>query len=121
MIPERMMRQNAQPANLDTCYENIKKLPLYRYYNVDAVRARKNDSYQIGFMADDVKTVYPKSVSELPFKIGPYSTVPNINYEQLHMAHVGTTQKLIQTVEAQQSTIQGLQQTVETLLGKLGS
>jgi hypothetical protein len=64
----------------------------------------------------EVKEIFPKSVFDMPFKVGPFQSLQTINTEQIEMTHIGTTQLLIKKIEEQQSTIQSLQSTLQTLL-----
>jgi hypothetical protein len=114
--PDRILKQHIEPANLETCYKNLKNLNLYRFMWIDPMKERKNDKHQIGLMTDEVKTIFPNSVFDIPFKAGHTKTVQTLNMDQIHMMHFGTTQKLIQIIEEQQSTIQVLQQKVDALI-----
>ena len=82
---------------------------------------RKNDRHQIGFMSDEVKQIFPKSVFDMPFKTGPLKTIQTVNTDQIDMTHLGTTQLLIQKVEEQESTIKALQETVQSLVEKIAT
>jgi hypothetical protein len=113
--PDRVIKCNIEQANLQTCLDTTKQLNLYRYMWIDAMKDRKKDTHQIGLMSDEVKTVLPNSVFDIPFKAGYYNSIQNVNLEQIHMAHLGATQKLIQIVEEQQSTIQQLKEEMSTL------
>lgn len=113
--PDRMIKYNIEQANLDTCFETTKKLNLYRFMWADKMKDRKKDKHQIGFMSDDVKQVFPNSVVDIPFKVEYYNSIQNVNLDQIHMAHFGATQKLIQVVEEQQSTIQQCKEEISTL------
>lgn len=113
--PDRNFKCNIQSANLDICLDNTKKLNLYRFMWIDAMKNRKQDKHQIGLMSDEVKQIFPNSVFDMPFKAGYYNSIQNVNLDQIHMAHFGATQKLIQIVEEQQSTIKNLQEEVSTL------
>ncbi len=119
--PDRLVKHNIEDANLDTCVDNLKKLPLHRYYYTDIYRERKKDAHQIGMLSDEVQKVFPNSVFDMPFKVAHYETIQNINYEQIYITHIGATKKLLQKVEEQQSTIQALQETIQSLVEKVTS
>ncbi len=114
--PDRAVKHEITQANLQQCYENLKKLQLHHYTYSDIMVERKNDRHQIGFLSDEVKQIFPKSVYDMPFKAGPLKSIQTINYEQIHMTHLGTTQLLLQKIEEQQSTIQSLQNTLQSIL-----
>jgi hypothetical protein len=112
---DRVIKYNIEQANLDTCLETTKKLNLYRFMWTDVMKDRKKDKHQIGLMSDEVKKVFPNSVFDMPFKVEYYNSIQNVNLDQIHMAHFGATQKLIQLVEEQQSTIQQCKEEISTL------
>ncbi len=113
--PDRVFKCNIEQANLDTCLESTKKLNLYRFMWIDKMKDRKHDKHQIGLMSDEVKRVFPNSVFDMPFQAGYYNSIQNVNLDQIHMAHLGATQKLIQIVEEQAKTIQECKEEISTL------
>ncbi len=114
--PDRAVKHEITNANLQTCYDNLKKLQLHRYTYSDVMVERKNDRHQIGFLSNEVKEIFPKSVFDMPFKAGPLKTIQTVNTEQIEMTHIGATQLLIQKIEEQQSTILSLQSTLQSIL-----
>ena len=51
-----------EPANIEKCFEAVKNLPVsrYKYKDFTGVHVDKN---VLGFMADDMEKIFPKSVS----------------------------------------------------------
>jgi hypothetical protein len=96
---------------LDICYSNVKQLALRRYKYISTFRTTKYDGTQIGFIADEVSTIFPKSVVNFDVDVDPnFSSIQHMSYDQVFLAHYGATQKLMTVVEdqtaklAQQST-----------------
>jgi hypothetical protein len=55
-------------ADLDICYNNIKNLKLKKYSYKEEILERPNtDTHTLGWIAQDVETIYPKSVRTSPF------------------------------------------------------
>jgi len=61
-LSDKRVKEHVEPANLNICFETIKKLPVtrYKYKDFTGTHIDKNVT---GFMADDVEKVFPKSVS----------------------------------------------------------
>ena len=55
-------------ADLDICYNNIKNLKLKKYSYKEEILERPNtDTHTLGWIAQDVETIYPKSIRTSPF------------------------------------------------------
>ena len=60
-------KENIIDADLDICYNNIKNLKLKKYKYKDEILEHPNtDTSTLGWIAQDVETIFPKSVSETP-------------------------------------------------------
>ena len=96
-------------ANLETCYNNVKSIPLKRYtwredvYSIDQVLDRS----KLGWIAQDVEMVFPKAVEQKD--MFGYSDCRSLNSDQLVATLYGAVQKLIDKVECLEQTIQSLQ------------
>jgi len=102
LTSDRRIKELITDADLDICYNNVKELPLRRYQYISSFRATKYDGTQIGFIADEVSTLFPKSVMEMETYIDPhFSSIQHLNYDQIFLAHYGATKKLIGMVERQ--------------------
>ena len=67
---DQRLKEDIEVANLSTCYDTIKNLPLKYYRWKDNARSDsdlKGDRHVLGWIAQDVKKVFPKSVSEIEF------------------------------------------------------
>jgi hypothetical protein len=119
LTSDRRIKEDIEDANLDICYSNIKSLPLRRFAFVSSIQQTKIDGKQIGFIADEVNTVFPKSVTEFELNIDQFSTIKHVNFDQIFLTHYGATQKLISSFESLQqrheSTVLGFQNTIQNL------
>ena len=61
-------KENIIDADLDICYNNIKKLKLKRFnYKEEVFRDPASDNTKLGFIAQEVNEIFPKSVVSTPF------------------------------------------------------
>jgi hypothetical protein len=104
---DRRIKTNIVDANLETCYSTVRDLLLHRFEYTSSFRQLKNDVKQIGFIADEVETVFPKSIYTAPVNKDGLSTLKFVNFEQIQMAHFGATQYMASLLEQQNSTIVG--------------
>ena len=57
-------KENIVDADLDICYNNIKSLKLKRFkYKEEVYRDPSSDTTKLGFLAQEVETIFPKSVT----------------------------------------------------------
>ena len=64
---DKRYKENIIDADLDICYNNIKNLKLKKYKYKDEILERPNtDTSTLGWIAQDVETIFPKSVKESP-------------------------------------------------------
>jgi hypothetical protein len=67
---DERIKEDIELADLDLCYEAIKTIPLKRYKWRDDVYSEEQvtDRRKLGWIAQDVETVFPKAVSIHEFK-----------------------------------------------------
>jgi hypothetical protein len=90
-------------ADTSLCYSNIKSLPLKRFHYRSDYTPGLRDTTQLGFIAQEVATVFPKSVLGL-YNNALEQDILLLNKDQIRMSHYGATQQLIETTEHYQST-----------------
>ena len=109
---DERIKKNVFAADLDRCYSAIQAIQL-KYFNWDPAIYGQNvtqDRHVVGFIAQDVKAIFPKSVEILDeFAIGDtvFPKFHTLNADQIYTANIGAVQRLIRTVDAQQSTLDG--------------
>jgi len=60
-------KENIIDADLDICYNNIKNLKLKRFnYKEEVFRDPASDKTKLGFLAQEVNEIFPKSVVSMP-------------------------------------------------------
>lgn len=108
---DHRLKQNIIKANLNTCYDNIKNLNLYKYNYIDGYKSGA-DTNRLGFIAQDVKKQFPKSVSKEKVVLNDNREIPDaltINIDQIQMSLYGTVKQLIKIVESQNIRIKKLE------------
>lgn len=89
------LKKDIIDADLDICYNNIKKLHLKRYtwrdeiYTTDEVADRS----KLGWIAQDVEIVFPKAVEQK--QMFGYTDCRTLNSDQIYASMYGAIQKLI--------------------------
>ena len=104
---DRRIKTDITDANLELCYSTVRELPLHHFGFVSSFHELKRDKHQLGFIADELSTVFPKSVFLDKTSINAFSTIYFVNYEQIQMAHFGATQYMASLLDSQSSTIHG--------------
>ncbi len=59
---DRRIKENIEIASYDKCYENIDRLELKRFNYIKEFKTRNKDTNQLGFIAQEIKDIFPKSV-----------------------------------------------------------
>ena len=121
---DERLKENIEAADLDICYNAIKNIPLKRYTwkNEFYSNEQVTDRSKIGWIAQDVKSVFPKAVGTYKFvynqikdKEGNVISEESINdclslnSDQIYAAMFGAIQKLMNTVENLQTRIEQLE------------
>jgi hypothetical protein len=73
------IKDNIEDADLTTCLEIVKNIPLKRFKWKDEVYSSEmvEDRHKLGWIAQDVQPVFPKAVKEKEFRYGQvYETIP---------------------------------------------
>ena len=111
------IKKNVVDADIGLCYTNFKRMKLkyFEWRSNIYSDSEINDRRALGFIAQDVKEVFPKAVRIHPvYKIGSseFTDFHTLNVDQIDKTHIGATQMLIQTVETQTDQITALTDTV---------
>jgi len=95
---DRRIKENIERASYDKCYENINKLELNRFNYVSGFNTVNPDKTQLGFIAQEVSDIFPKSISSQEY----YSNTLNIpdllsiDITQINYSLYGAVKKLIE-------------------------
>jgi hypothetical protein len=113
---DQRIKKNISSANIDLCYSTLKAIDL-KYFEWDTSIPQLStiqDNHSLGFIAQEVKTVFPKAVT-FDSNMG-FSDFHSLNVDQLYKAHYGATKKLISIVETQSTQIAQLLSDNSTLI-----
>ena len=115
-VSDVRLKTNIVEADQNMCYETIESLKL-KYFEWDDSfynHTGMNDKHALGFIAQEVKSYFPKSVQITSNQF--YPDFHSLNPDQIYKANVGATQQLMAIVKAQQSTIDNLSESMRMLL-----
>ena len=126
---DERIKENIELANIDICFDVIKNLPLKRYKWKDEIYSHDQvqDRTKLGWIAQDVKNVFPKATVEKDEIFSPtgkkedeieIKNCLSLNADQIYAALYGAVQKLIEKNENQETLIQELSAKVEALESK---
>lgn len=71
------LKENIEMADLDRCYDIINQLPLKRYKWKDEIYGddQIKDRSKLGWIAQDVESIFPKAVGTTTFKYNTYNVI----------------------------------------------
>jgi hypothetical protein len=108
------LKENIIDANLQTCYNTVKQLPLHRYTFNEQFIDTKIDKHQLGFIAQEVQTQFPHAVVTMYDKYRDIDVL-HLNTDQILMAHYGTTKVLLEEIRRQSTFISQLEYYINQL------
>ena len=111
---DHRIKENIKKANLKTCYDNVKNINLYRYNYIDGFcKGTKYDRTQLGYVAQQVKEHFPKSVRREKTRIDDKREIPDlasIDVSQINLTLFGAVKQLMRVVEKQSKRIKKLEE-----------
>ncbi len=114
---DKRLKENIEDADLDTCYDNIKKLRLVKYTWKDELYNNEipseDERTQLGWIADEVAEIFPKAVRIT--KNYNYDDCKSLDPDQIIASLYGTAKKLLNEYESQKNKIQNLKEELSTL------
>lgn len=104
---DRRIKENIVKASYETCLENVKNIELYRFNFKDNI-VNTNDLNQLGFIAQEVQSVYPKAVevNMIKDKNGVIPDLLSLNTTQIDYTLYGAVKELIKKVEILEQKIE---------------
>jgi hypothetical protein len=112
------LKEQIELANVSTCYETIRTLPLRRFKYTDAYISsfQLQDIHRLGVLSTEVGKHFPKSITpiEIPGFEGPIQTV---DMQQVDMAHIGATKYLMDKVDTLTRDIEETLQQISSYKG----
>lgn len=96
------VKEDIQAADLSICYSTIQNLDLKRFKFISPIAETKQDKTQLGFLAQDVATLFPKSIA-------PFDNILHFMPDQVFYAAYGVTQALAFKVEHHSTSLATIQ------------
>jgi len=114
---DQRAKQNIVSADTSICYSTMQGIDLkyFQWNSTIQSTCKMMEKHQLGFIAQEIKQVFPNSVI-LTSSYG-YTDFHSMETSQINAMHYGATKKLMDVVEQQGSTIQGIQKELSTLRG----
>ena len=114
---DRRIKENIERASYDKCFDNINRLELNRFNYIDGFNTVSRDRAQLGFIAQEVKDIFPKSISTQ----GYYSDSLNIpdllsiDISQINYSLYGAVKKLIEINKEDKEKLASLDNRIKTI------
>ena len=118
---DRRIKENIERASYDKCFENINRLELNRFNYIRGFNTVNRDKTQLGFIAQEVYDVFPKSISTQGYYSDTIS-IPDllsIDISQINYSLYGAVKKLIEINNEKDNRLKELDdelKTIETIL-----
>jgi len=104
---DERVKNNIEDADLDICYDIVKNLKLKRFRWKEDFYPVVEDRHNVGFIAQEVETIFPKAVVKNKQKFNNdivYEDFRNLNTDQIYKSLFGATQKIIKNIENNNKT-----------------
>lgn len=109
---DRRIKTDIEDADTQVCYDVVKQLKLKRF-QYDASYAevtQMKDKHMVGWIAQDVETVFPKAVTITPYdSVANLSNFYGLDVDQLYKSMYGALQKVIEDKEALETKLQAFE------------
>ncbi len=111
------LKENIEDADLDLCYDNIKKLRLVKYTWKDELYNNEipseEERTQLGWIANEVEEIFPKAIKTV--SAYNFDDCKSLDSDQIIASLFGTAKKLLNEYEEQKNTIQSLNNELDSL------
>jgi len=114
---DRRIKENIERASYDKCFDNINRLELNRFNYIDGFNTVSRDRAQLGFIAQEVKDIFPKAISSQGYYTDTLS-IPDllsIDVSQINYTLYGAVKKLIEINNEKDKRIKTLGYQLKTL------
>lgn len=98
---DKRIKENIVKASYDKCLQNVKNIELYKFNFKNNAIVKSNDFNQLGFIAQEVQSLYPKAVEVNMIKdtTGEILDLLTLNTTQINYTLYGAVKKLIKKIE----------------------
>ena len=111
---DHRIKENIKKADLKICFNNVKNINLYRFSYIEGFKdGTTKDKIKLGHIAQQVWQHFPKSVSNINFRMKDKREIPDlasIDVEQINLSLFGAVKQLIKIVEKQIKRIKKLEE-----------
>jgi alpha-tubulin suppressor-like RCC1 family protein len=99
-VSDIRIKDNIVKASYEKCFDNVKNIELYRF-NFKDNTVNTNDINQLGFIAQEVQSVYPKAVevNKIQDKNGVIPDLLTLNTTQIDYTLYGAVKYLLEKIE----------------------
>jgi hypothetical protein len=114
---DRRIKENIERASYDKCYECVNKLELNCFNYVEGFNTVNRDKTQLGFIAQEVSAIFPKSISTQEYYSDTLS-IPDllsIDISQINYALYGAVKKLIEKNDEDQERMNSFNNRINTI------
>jgi hypothetical protein len=114
---DRRIKENIKRASYDKCLENINRLELNCFNYVSGFNTVNRDKTQLGFIAQEVSAIFPKSISTQGYYSDTLS-IPDllsIDISQINYALYGAVKKLIEINDEKDSCFKAMDEELKEL------
>ena len=101
VLSDRRIKENIVKASYEKCLDNVKNIELYNFNFKDNC-VNTNDKHQLGFIAQEVREVYPKAVEVNKMILNTNETIDDIltlNTTQIDYTLYGAVKNLIEKID----------------------
>ena len=100
ILSDKRIKENIVKASYETCFENVKNIELYRF-NFKANTVNNNDFNQLGFIAQEVRNIFPKAVevNMIQDNNGIIPDLLTLNITQIKYTLYGAVKYLLEKIE----------------------
>ena len=118
---DKRIKENIERASYDKCYESINKLELNRFNYIKGFNTVNRDITQLGFIAQEVKEIFPKSVFENSFTNDTIniSDLHSIDITQINYSLYGAVKKLIEIINDDEEKIKRIESLLNIDIDKM--
>ncbi len=96
VLSDRRIKENIVKASYEKCLDNVKNIELYNFNFKDNC-VNTNDKHQLGFIAQEVREVYPKAINVITNE--KIEELLTLNTTQIKYTLYGAVRSLIEKVE----------------------
>ncbi len=99
-VSDKRIKENIERASYVKCYNNIDNLELYRFNYISELNSINKDLKQLGYIAQEVNEIFPKSVSSQTLYNSSLSIsdLLSIDITQINYTLFGSVKRLIELI-----------------------